>query len=476
MLDQRQIDLLEQAAAVVAAGSSLRPWVLARLSVALSFVGSEDRRLALADEAVALARAGGDPAALAAALASRCDAVAGPDHVSERLGAATEIVALARAAGDRALELLGRRLRVIALCEFGSMGDVDEEIDAFERVAGLHGDPLYRWYVPLWRGMRALSRGELAEAERCAVEAFELGSKAGSANALVLSEMLWFVLLAERRDPALVNRFRRLARAHPELVGPAGLPMFVWLLALVGEEAEARRHLAEVRANGIDRLPRDAEWLPVMTQLAEAALVLGDRAVAAEVRDQLEPYARLCVVEGIGSVHRGSVARVLALLFGLFGDRSAALAALEAARPVDDAVGALLRAHVHHAAARALRLLGDPADRDRAAKEARAATEAYRGMGLDRLAAEAEALAGTTVAMPDATAQPAEAALRREGDVWAVTWEGTTARVRHSKGIADLAVLLVRPGVEVHVRELDPQVGSNAPPDRFPSLGSTVGP
>jgi hypothetical protein len=182
MLDQRQIDLLEQAAAAVPAGSLLRPWVLARLSVALSFVGSEDRRLELADEAVVLARAGGDPAALAAALASRCDAVAGPDHVSERLGAATEIVALARAAGDRALELLGRRFRVIALCEFGSMVDVDEEIAAFDRLATLHGDPLYRWYVPLWRGMRALSRGELAEAERCALEAFELGSHAGSAT------------------------------------------------------------------------------------------------------------------------------------------------------------------------------------------------------------------------------------------------------------------------------------------------------
>ncbi|MDQ4097714.1 MAG: AAA family ATPase [Actinomycetota bacterium] len=468
MLDQRQIDLLEQAAAVVPAGSSLRPWVLARLSVALSFVGSEDRRLELADEAVVLARAGGDPAALAAALASRCDAVAGPDHVSERLGAATEIVALARVAGDRALELLGRRLRVIALCEFGSMVDVDEEIAGFDRVASLHGDPLYRWYAPLWRGMRALSRGELADAERCAVEAFDLGSQAGSANALVLSEMLWFVLLVERRDSVAGERFRRLASTHPELVGPAGLPMFVWLLALVGEDAEARRHLAEVRANGIDRLPRDAEWLPVMTQLAEAAVVLGDRALAAEVRDRLDPYARLCVVEGIGAAHRGSVARALALLSALLGDRSAALAALEAARPVDEGAGHLLRAHVHHAAARALRLLGDPADGERATKEAWEATQAYRGMGLDRLAAEAEELARTTVAPPGATAQPVEAALQREGDVWALTWDRTTARVRHSKGIADLAVLLGGPGVEIHVRQLDPGVGAYAPPGAAP--------
>lgn len=67
MLDQRQIDLLEQAVAVLPADSDLRSWVLARLSVALSFVGSPQRRLALADEAIALARTRGDRAALAAA-------------------------------------------------------------------------------------------------------------------------------------------------------------------------------------------------------------------------------------------------------------------------------------------------------------------------------------------------------------------------------------------------------------------------
>ncbi|HEV3364681.1 MAG TPA: hypothetical protein VG795_11205, partial [Acidimicrobiia bacterium] len=255
MLDQRQIELLEQAAAVSAATSPLRPWVLARLSVALSFVGSEQRRLSLADEAVVLARNSGDRAALAAALASRCDAVAGPDHVTERLGAASEIVSLARQAADRPLELLGRRLRVIALAEFGSMADVDEEIGAFERVAALHGDPLYRWYVPLWRGMRALSRGELADAERYAGEALDVGSQAGSANALVLSEMLWFVLLVERRSASVADRFRALAVKHPELLGPAGLPMFVWVLALVGEEAQARRHLAEVKAAGLIASP-----------------------------------------------------------------------------------------------------------------------------------------------------------------------------------------------------------------------------
>ncbi len=462
MLDQRQIELLEQAVAVLPEESDLRPWVLARLSVALSFIGSPQRRLALANEAIAVARARADRAALAAALAARCDAVAGPDHVSERLGAATEIIILATEAEDRPLELLGRRHRIIALSELGSMTDVDEEIAAFDRVAKLHGDPLYRWYVPLWRGMRALARGEVTQAERYADEARQLGARAGSANALVLSEMLWFVLLVERRSPTAPRRFRELAVEHPELVGPAGLPMLVWILAAVGEEAQARQHLAEICAAGIDRIPRDAEWLPVMTQLAEAAVVLGDRVLAAELRTHLEAYGRLCVVEGIGAAQRGSVARAVALLAALLGERDAALASLDRARRIDEPIGALLAAHVRYATARVLRLVGAPADQLAAGDHALDAADRYRALGLDALAKEAAALATDGVPPKRKGEAKAEGRFRREGDVWELSWEGATARVRHSKGIGDLAVLVTRPGVEVHVRELAGAVGRAA--------------
>jgi hypothetical protein len=43
----------------------------------------------------------------------------------------------------------------------------------------------------------------------------------------------------------------------------------------------------------------------------------------------------------------------------------------------------------------------------------------------------------------------------RQGDSWAVAWDGLTVNVRHAKGIHDLAVLLEAPGRDVHVRELE---------------------
>jgi tetratricopeptide (TPR) repeat protein len=110
LFDQRQIDLLEEAiAALPEADSGLRAWVMARLSVALSFVGSEQRRTELAREAVDMARRVGDAAATAYALSTYCDTIATPQYAQERAAATAEMVALTRGAGDRELELLARR-------------------------------------------------------------------------------------------------------------------------------------------------------------------------------------------------------------------------------------------------------------------------------------------------------------------------------------------------------------------------------
>src|SRR5262249_56366250 len=112
----------------------------------------------------AVARRLGDPAVRAAALAARCDAIAGPDHVAERRAAAAEIIELAGAGGDRTRELLGRRLLVVALAEAAEWAAVDAEISSYALLAEHLAQPRLTWYVPLWRGARAFMRGDLAPA------------------------------------------------------------------------------------------------------------------------------------------------------------------------------------------------------------------------------------------------------------------------------------------------------------------------
>jgi hypothetical protein len=81
-----------------------------------------------------------------------------------------------------------------------------------------------------------------------------------------------------------------------------------------------------------------------------------------------------------------------------------------------------------------------------------------------RLARDAAPTARPTAAVPQSS--PGESVFRREGEVWLVRFGGVDARVRDAKGMADLAVLLARPGIEVHVAELMGQDGALVPPTR----------
>jgi predicted ATPase len=77
--------------------------------------------------------------------------------------------------------------------------------------------------------------------------------------------------------------------------------------------------------------------------------------------------------------------------------------------------------------------------------------EARAALALAR--AELQAVASDAAAAPTEPARP-QAVLRVEGEAWLVSFEGSTVRVANAKGLGDLAVLLGRPGREVHCLEL----------------------
>jgi tetratricopeptide (TPR) repeat protein len=425
LLNPAQVELLEEALdALDPAPSRLRAWVLARLSVALSFMDDEARRRSLSEQAVAMARQVGDSSALGYALAGHCDAIASPEHCETRLATAREVVRLARETGDRQLELLGRRLRLLALLEVGDVGAADIEIERFAQVADRLRQPLYRWYVPLWRGMRALMRRDIDEAARQCAIAEEIGALAHSDNA----GMLTFTQSWVRQ------RYQgRFSEAGEGLIGflgldpggpagtPVGWPAYLAVAATqLGDRDRARALLEQWVAVGLKQRPRDSEWLPESVQLAEAAVVVGFPAVAEVLYAQLKPYAHRFCVEGIGAAFTGSVAWYLAILARYLGHRHDASAYAEQA----------LAAH------RRVGLVGDPPP-----------------------------LVGP-VATVVPTTPASSAALVYEGATWAASYIGTTRRLRDSKGLRDLVVLLARPGEEVHCLELmrGANVGSEAGP------------
>src|SRR5262249_11145754 len=144
---------------------------------------------------------------------------------------------------------------------------------------------------------------------------------------------------------------------------------------------------------------------PKYVQVSVAA-VLADHRRAAEVAYQLlKPYAGQCAVGGILAGSWGSVAAHLGLLARYLGRADDADAHFARAAELDAAAGAALAAR----------------------------TREWAGGG--------EAPDGVAV-------------FRRDGEVWTLRYAGRTVRLRDSKGLRDLAVLLARPGEQTHVGEL----------------------
>ncbi|HVT77271.1 MAG TPA: AAA family ATPase [Acidimicrobiales bacterium] len=408
LFDHVQIELLEEALrALDTSDATRRAQLLARLSVALSFV-AEERRLELSREAVAMARRLDDRSTLGYALAAYCDAIAGPAHSEARRDAASEVVALGQELGDRRLELLGRRVVVVALLELGAVTEADAQIRAFAAAADALREPLYRWYVPLWRGMRALMAGRIEESARWCAEAAAIGEDAGSTNAVMLTLTQQWVRLrvagrfgaaAQLMDEHAISVFGALAGTYA--VG-------AWSRLYAGDH-DAARSLLHDFTRDLARVPPDAEWLPTIAQLAEVAAELRDRESAAVLDAVMAPFDGRVVVEGIG-----------AAVYGTLGAFRAPLA----------------------------RLLGRD---DEARQLAQDAAAAAQRIGLVGVPYPPGAGTGTPPA-PNADTEVGVASRVDAG--WTLEFAGQIATVRDSKGVRDLAALLTSPGAAIHVREL----------------------
>jgi tetratricopeptide (TPR) repeat protein len=412
LADQAQVDLLEEALTVVSPDdSSLRAWLLARKSVALGMQQSVELRRRAAEEAVGMARRVADPRALAYALSALCDATAGPDDCSARRDRAQEIVEIARSVGDRALELLGHRFAVVAHLELGDMRGADLEIQAFERVAELLKQPLYSWYVPLWRGMLAATSGRFDDAEAFAAQAEAIGARAHSKNSSVLACVSrWMVLLHQQRWDDAHEEGRRMV-SHLGDLGNVYSDFFeaMWL-AQTGRTDEASLMITKLREE-LSTLDVDSEWLPTMCQWAESVSLVRDVDAAIAAYELLLPYRHLVAVEGIGAGLRGSLEYHLGLLALTAGRRAVAAEHLEAAVEMNARLGS------PHLVARAQ-----------------------------------EALARGQTDGPGEDADPS--VFRHDGDFWTMSYADSTVRIKDAKGIRDIAALLARPGSDVAALDL----------------------
>ena len=90
--DERMVDLLERALAMLPPDGAVRARVLAQRAMQLYWTTERDRGTTMSAEAVEMARATGDASTLLYTLAARHAAMWGPDAVDEQLAVADEVV------------------------------------------------------------------------------------------------------------------------------------------------------------------------------------------------------------------------------------------------------------------------------------------------------------------------------------------------------------------------------------------------
>jgi DNA-binding SARP family transcriptional activator len=337
--DRLLVPLLEEGLAALGEEDVvLRARLLARLAGALRDEHTRDRRDRLSREAVELARSANDRAALAYALDGRGYAILAPDKIEEVGLIGTELCAVAASVGDRERVVAGYMLRVIAQLVAGDMEGAHRDHDEARRVAGELRQPAQLWQASGDQALIDLAVGRIADAERHAARAYELGERALPIAAIPVWTLHRFALAdlcggLEEVEPAL----RSVAAEYP--ARPVLRCALAYLYTRIGRDADARAVFDELTADSCAAVPFDQEWPLALTLLSETCVLLGDREAAAVLHRLLAPWSHLVAVD-VAEGFRGSVSRPLGLLAALLGRSDEAVRHLEDALATNERMGA----------------------------------------------------------------------------------------------------------------------------------------
>lgn len=430
---------------------------LARLRQALAGLGDEDHPLRArllaslarqeyhagpdwvvtmdeAEEAVAVARRVGDPGTLAFCLLALHDTRWRPGTAAERVDIATEMAGAAERADEPERLFEAVMLRLTALLELGDPA-AGPELDRLARLGAELCRPGVHYYVLTRRAGWCILSGDLAEGERLAREAVELGRSIGVPDATLVFACHILALRRARGRPQSL-----LPETGP--LPPQDYPHFhravEGLDALyAGDPARARTCFVPYVGN-LERLLdlSGHSGNLELALLAEGFLGTGLVEGCRQAYELLLPHAGEWIVAGGAVVTWGAVSHHLGLLAEATGDFSAAVAHLEAALGMHERLSARPWMASTELALGRLLLRGHDRERGRRLVDEARAGAASVGMELP---------AGPTASVPTFV---------RVGAVWRLDYADRTAHLPDSKGLRDLARLVGGPGEEVHVSEL----------------------
>jgi hypothetical protein len=471
-VDDAHVALLGEALERIGpADSPLRVRLLGSLATALYWSDTGPRRAELARESLDMARRIGDDLTIAFAFSSAQLATSGPDTTEQSARWLKRLFELSDRAGETVMTLAARSRHIDVLLELDDLAAADIGIETLERLAREARDCRAMAYVSLHRARRAALEGRFDDAHALVARVAATSSDL-SASTIPLTTASQMVVLSWQQQgaAAMGEQVRAYADGAPAM--PCWRAGLAASLAASGRTDEAHLEYDRLAADGFAALPRDTLWLGAMALLTETVAALQLRSGAAAIYAELAPFAgRNIVLPTAGFL--GPVEMWLGILARVQGRRTKALEHLAAARRSATRNGAranLMRIGVEEATV----LLDDrkPDARQRAAELLEQAAASCEDMGLDAMLARIAPLqARLRAAAPAVTAGPQTTAtdglvttLRRLGDVWMIDDGSGRLHISDGRGVRLLALLLARPGREIHSLELVAALDRMGPP------------
>jgi tetratricopeptide (TPR) repeat protein len=385
VIDNRMVDLLERALALLPPDCALRARVLAQRAMQLYWTSERKRGTTLSAQAVEMARGVGDPTTLLYTLAAHHAALWGPDAVVEQLAVADEVVRLAESSGDRERGLVGLVWRLNDLLILGEREAVDVAVDTCARWAEEVRQPAHTWYARHCQAMLAMLDGRFDAAEDLVSKALAFNPQMHDQGA---SQSWAIQMYSLRREQGRLDEMESLMTAAAELYRavPAWRCALAALYAETAREPECAAELERLAADDFRGLPRDGNWLTCVAYASLACAYLRDADRAAVLYQQLLPYCGLNIVTGLGMHCLGSVELYLGLLAAMAERWDEAERHFASA----NAMHARLRsppwtAHTEHEQARMLLARGRPGDCVRARELLTSARMAADALGMTHL-------------------------------------------------------------------------------------------
>ncbi len=391
----------------------------ARVAVALArawaYGGDAARAVGFAAEAVAAAETTGDTVLLADALDAELLVHWGPDDLTERLQLTRRLEDTVLHVTDVEARLSAHLWRLTTALECLDLPTVRRSLRALELLAEESASARVHFLVAARRGLYALLTGDLAAAERARVAAVAAGAEAGEADTEAIDRTLSAGIARQAGNRDALAREAALYEAFGAGEGVLSIgaqAAVLWLAA--GEAGRAAALLHQLAGDGLAAVPRDVDWLLVVTSLTEVAVSAGATDVVEAAVSLLVPYA------GRGILNAG--------------------ASFEGV--VDDYL------------ARALLVVGRAAEADR---HRAAAVAAYRRLS-------ARWWENRLTSTPRTPPRPAQVVhLRPAGDgLWTVGPHGATRSLAAMRGLQYLRLLLDRPGVDIPALDLSDAAGGHA--------------